>query len=221
MFKAVVFDFDGVIYNSPKFVFQARKMYFKEKYGFIPKEVEYPVKYLATETSEYVKLINKHNNLNIDFKEFHNKTRKIFLEIVEYKVNPGLIELLDDLDKNNIKYILASSNTLEIIKQDLKKLGILDRFNNFITADDVKFHKPHPDTFLKASKKLNLDPKDCVGIEDAPCGIKALDSAKSKKIALLNKEITSKKDFKKYNPDLIISSLKELNYKKLKSLFKE
>ena len=42
-----------------------------------------------------------------------------------------------------------------------------------VTADDVTRHKPNPDTFLGAAKRLELEPQDCLVFEDGQLGIKA------------------------------------------------
>lgn len=42
-----------------------------------------------------------------------------------------------------------------------------------VTADDVTRHKPNPDTFLEAARKLELKAEDCLVFEDGQLGIKA------------------------------------------------
>jgi sugar-phosphatase len=54
----------------------------------------------------------------------------------------------------------------------------------FITADDVTRGKPAPDGYLLAARRLDLDPAECVVIEDAPAGIQAGKAAGMRVIAV-------------------------------------
>jgi beta-phosphoglucomutase len=58
-------------------------------------------------------------------------------------------------------------------------------FDVIITADDVTHPKPNPEPFLlAAARDLNLDPKKCLVIENAPFGIEAALSAGCRVVAL-------------------------------------
>ncbi|MDD3084750.1 MAG: HAD family phosphatase [Candidatus ainarchaeum sp.] len=217
MLEAVVFDFDGVIYNSPHYIYLARKNFFK-KYDidFLKKDFK---KYLAMVTSDFVRQINEENKANITLKELNFFTRK---EVTKLMVNnhilkPGIKKLLDTLKKNKIKVAIASSNEKETIKEDLKKLGLLEYFKIIVSKEDVTKRKPDPESFRLACKKLNVNPLFCVGIEDSPLGVVSINKAGLKSIALIS-EFTNKTDFKKVDANLIINSVEELSLSKLKKL---
>lgn len=53
-----------------------------------------------------------------------------------------------------------------------------------VTADDVVKGKPNPEPYLMGAKKLGLDPKRCIVVEDAPTGIKSGVAAGSKVLAV-------------------------------------
>ena len=46
-----------------------------------------------------------------------------------------------------------------------------------VTASDVAQGKPHPDPFLLAARRLGVDPRDCLVVEDAPGGLEAARAA--------------------------------------------
>ena len=56
----------------------------------------------------------------------------------------------------------------------MKSSGVFDFFEVVVTCDDVTDGKPHPATFLRAAELLNVDPRLCVGFEDAPMGMEAI-----------------------------------------------
>jgi len=208
--KAVLFDFDGVIYPSTKFVYLSRKAFFK-KFGINFKRKDYK-KYLACGTSIFISKMNKIYDLNINVQEMKEFTRPKFKSLIKdnYTPNKGIKELILDLKKNKIRYGIASSNRKDIISYDLRKLGLRKYFKDIVAFEDVKNHKPAPEVYLKLMKKLNVKPNECIGIEDGPDGIISLKKAGVKSIALLT-EFTSRHDFKKINADLVVSSIRELN----------
>ena len=86
-------------------------------------------------------------------------------------------------------------------------LGILDLFNLILTGDEVHSDKPNPEIYLKTAKKLNLNPEECVVVEDSPPGILAAKNANMKVIALQT-PFFDKKDLS--NADIIITNLSEI-----------
>lgn len=50
-------------------------------------------------------------------------------------------------------------------------VGIL--FDEVVTGDDVREHKPSPEAYILAARRLGLAPGDCLIIEDSPVGIAA------------------------------------------------
>jgi beta-phosphoglucomutase family hydrolase len=55
----------------------------------------------------------------------------------------------------------------------LKRIGVLDWFGAVVCADHVQRHKPAPDVFLEAARRLGVDPKDCCVYEDTDLGLAA------------------------------------------------
>ena len=52
------------------------------------------------------------------------------------------------------------------------KLDIKHYFNAIVSADDVKEHKPHPETFLRCAELAKAEPSRCIVFEDADLGVK-------------------------------------------------
>ncbi len=55
----------------------------------------------------------------------------------------------------------------------LDHLGLTRYFDVVIAADDVKHHKPEPETFLLCARKMNVRPEECLVFEDAERGLEA------------------------------------------------
>ena len=89
----------------------------------------------------------------------------------------GLIVLLDKLKSLGVPLAVATSADSARAQWKLERAGILDRFNAFACAEEVKNGKPAPDIFLLAAKKLGAEPENCAGFEDSPAGLAGLASA--------------------------------------------
>ena len=93
------------------------------------------------------------------------------------KPMPGLLELLDEIDRRGLQKAVASSGIRRYVEAVLRSNGLLDRFAVVITGDQVTHGKPAPDVFLAAAGALNVGPQDCLVLEDAPAGVQAAKAA--------------------------------------------
>jgi beta-phosphoglucomutase family hydrolase len=86
---------------------------------------------------------------------------------------PGVERWLARLASDGWRQALASSASLLNIEAVLEVLGIGDRFDAIVSAEDVRNGKPDPEVFLVASARVSASPSRCVVVEDAPAGIEA------------------------------------------------
>ena len=89
----------------------------------------------------------------------------------------GLREMLAFCRANGIRTAVASSSPRHVVEHNLTAAAIRDSFDAITTGDEVEHSKPAPDIFLLAAEGLGLSPEDCIGIEDAAAGIKAIHAA--------------------------------------------
>ena len=111
---------------------------------------------------------------------------------------------------------IVSAARLERLKNTTPE-NFLKKFNCIITSDELNRGKTHPDPYLKAMEKLNVNSEECVVIENAPLGIK---SAKKAKIYCIGICSTMGKEHL-YEADEIINNFQDLNsVEKIKVLLK-
>lgn len=60
-----------------------------------------------------------------------------------------------------------------ICQQILEHVGIADCFDTLVASEDTSRHKPEPEPFLEAARRLDVDPARCVVWEDSDLGIEA------------------------------------------------
>jgi HAD superfamily hydrolase (TIGR01509 family) len=102
---------------------------------------------------------------------------------------PGLFELLDEIDRRGLKKAIASSGIRAYVEAVLRVNGLRDRFRVIITGDQVAHGKPAPDVFLAATHALNVEPVHCLVLEDAPAGVPAAKAAGMMCIAVPNHSV--------------------------------
>lgn len=84
----------------------------------------------------------------------------------------GLLEMLEACRAKGIRTAVASSSTLKVVRHNLTAAGVIDFFDAITTGDEVTRHKPAPDIFLLAARKIGVEPTACVVFEDAFSGIR-------------------------------------------------
>ena len=86
---------------------------------------------------------------------------------------PHAINVLKIAKKNFCKTGLATLSKRKDVKHVIEALGIRETIDVIITAEDVSKGKPDPEIYLLVAKKLGINPKECIVIEDSVNGVKA------------------------------------------------
>jgi beta-phosphoglucomutase len=85
----------------------------------------------------------------------------------------GFEDFVSQAGSLGVALAVATSAPPKNIVFTLDELDLRRHFAAVVGAADVKQGKPHPDVFLKAAEKLNVDPSACIVFEDAPMGVEA------------------------------------------------
>lgn len=97
---------------------------------------------------------------------------------------PGLMEFLMEAKKKNIRMAIGSAAIMYNIDFVLDGLNIRHYFDAIVSADDVSRSKPDPETYLKCSSILGIDPQDCLVFEDVSKGVESAFNAGMKAVVL-------------------------------------
>jgi len=121
---------------------------------------------------------------------------------------PDAMDLLESL-QGKVKLGLASMNSKSVIDTLVKAKAVEKYFQAILTAEDVKYSKPHPEIFLKCAHQLNTSPSKCIVIEDSLFGVKAAKAAGMKCIAVTT-GVYSKEEIEQETPDAIVANLAQV-----------
>lgn len=174
LYDAVVFDMDGVIFDSERAVMDCW-IELADKYGI--ENIEKP--YLActgTTMAKTKEIMLEAYGADFPYDTYAKEASLLYHERYDggrLPMKPGVVELLTYLKKENKKIALASSTRKQTVINQLRDANILDFFDAVICGDMVERSKPAPDIFLKACEELDVKPEKAYGIEDSYNGIRA------------------------------------------------
>jgi HAD superfamily hydrolase (TIGR01509 family) len=176
MIKAVLFDFDGVIVKSEDV---HRKTFIDLMTMEIPTERWFR-EFAGTGSRKIFKKLLDEKGEEKDVSGLVEERRGMFNDYVEQgKIPemPGLTPFLEGLGAAGIKSAIVSGGHRGYIERLIGMLGITERFEYIVSADDVPYRKPDPEPFLLAAKELGVRPDECLVIEDSYSGCQAARSA--------------------------------------------
>lgn len=174
--QAIIFDLDGTLADTMPVHYKACQIVCNEL-GF-----DFPEDYFYQEAGKPT--IEVFNNLMLkldlpyDGTKLGQKKEAKFLELIPEVKPLKIVAELANAHKNKLPMAIGSGGQKHSVNLTLDVIGYNNFFDAIVSCDDVKHHKPHPETFLKAAELLNVNPENCLVLEDGDPGIQAAISAR-------------------------------------------
>lgn len=189
--KAVLFDFDGVICQTEVYRLDYREKQLK-RFG-IP--VNRKALYAMAGTSPAEKR-PRGARLDALFGEYEayrqHREELISFPQLEYHydqlMTPGLPEVLQMLQDAGLRLAVASNSSTELLETALAECGIRDFFQLVVSGWDMEHKKPDPYIYQWSMEQLGVCPEECAVVEDSQVGIQAGKAAGATVFALRDRD---------------------------------
>ena len=174
-FHAYLFDCDGTIVDSMPLHYIAWKQALAEWNCVYEEELFYswggkPVRKIIAD-------LNEMQGLNMPVDELAARKEALYhSQLPELKAIPPVLEQVL-AQHGRIPLAVVSGSRTDSVIGSLTALGLLDKFDTLVCAEDYTHGKPAPDCFLLAAKQLNVEPSACLVFEDTDLGIQAATAA--------------------------------------------
>ena len=178
MITAVVFDMDGILFDTERL---CRDCWIALSKEFeIPNMEEVYALCIGVNVQATRQIVYDNYGKDFPFEEYDRRASAMYNEyIAEHgvPVKEGVRETLEALAKAGAKIAVASSTRREKVLRLLASAGIDRYFTAVVGGDTVKHSKPDPEIFLTACKALSVAPEEAIAVEDSHNGIRAAHAA--------------------------------------------
>jgi len=179
-YLAIIFDLDGVICHTDEYHYMAWKEIAGELKISYSRAINDRMRGIDRMASLEVLLEGSNNNFSPEMKEYYaNKKNMIYRKLLNNlspkNLEPDVKDTLVAVRSLGLKLAIGSSS--KNTKFILDRLGLDSFFDAIADGTDVTYAKPDPEVFLIAAKRMAVESKACLVVEDAISGILAAKAA--------------------------------------------
>lgn len=197
MIKAVLFDFNGTLFYDTLIHIDVWIQFLKEKLNYEMSKEEFMKRIFGRDNNAIIKDMFGIDDLD-KIHELSEEKEQMYRDVcrsMDISLVKGAEDFFDYLVEKKIPFTIATGANQSNVDFyfEVFKLDKWFDYSKVVFDDGYLPGKPDPTVFLKACEKLNIDPTDCVVIEDSAAGVKAAKAAKVQDIYVIsNNDLLSK-----------------------------
>ena len=173
--RGLIFDFDGTLADTMPLHWRAWQQ-IAAHHGFTFTEERFYA-LGGVPSREILKQLNREQGTNLDPIAIGTEKEDAYLRLMDEAIPiPEIVAIVRD-QAGRRPLAVASGGSRRVIERVLDHLGLRPFFQAVVTNDDVTRHKPAPDVFLEAARRLGLPPEVCLAYEDTELGLRAIRAA--------------------------------------------
>ncbi|PWD98103.1 HAD family hydrolase [Marinilabilia rubra] len=176
--KSVLFDMDGVLYDSMKHHATTWVDAFKQYNINFPEKEAYLNEGSTGDATikRAVKQIENREATTSEIEGIYDEKTRLMHQLPPAEIIPGMQKLMQELRKEGIKIIIVTGSRQPVLLDRLKHDFHVEK-EDIVSGWDVTHGKPHPEPYLTALKKARSSAEETVVIENAPLGVEAATAA--------------------------------------------
>jgi len=177
-FQLFLFDFDGLLVNTEHLQHQAYVNMLEKRGHHLDWSLpQYCSVAHLNATALREALYVKFPDLDPNWQMLYEEKKQMYQELLgsgRVELMPGVLRLLQKLEKAGIQRCVATHSTFEQIQAIRAQLPILQTIPHWITREDYEAPKPDPECYLRAIQLWGKPGDRIVGFEDSIRGLHAL-----------------------------------------------
>ena len=174
-FRAYLFDCDGTIADSMPLHYIAWSKALGEYGCTFDEQLFYS--WGGKPAVEIIADLNKMQDLNMPPEALAEHKEDLYFALLpQLQAIPEVVDIIQ-AEHGRIPFAVVSGGRRNSVTNSLTTLGLLDKFETIVGAEDYKNSKPAPDAYLLAAARLGVAPGDCLVFEDTDMGIQAATAA--------------------------------------------
>lgn len=174
--KAVLFDMDGVLFNSmPNHASSWHKVMERMGFGLSEQEAYMHEGRTGADTINIISRRERgHDATDEEIKAIYAAKSEEFNKCPPAERMPGAWEVLQKIKTDGLtRMVVTGSGQVSLLDRLNKNFPGIFQKELMVTAFDIKYGKPNPDPYLMALEKAGLQPNEAIVIENAPLGVQA------------------------------------------------
>ena len=182
--KAVIFDFNGTLYNDTNLHRTAWHSYLAERFGLELSMDEIDRVCIGPPNEAIFRTLIDKNMPMADIISFSREKEAMYRQAAlateeTRRLIDGVPEMLDMLTRRGVPFALATASLMDNVEFYLNDLGLGKWFtlDRVVYEDGTRPGKPDPAFYLEAARRLNVSPADCIIVEDSRTGFRAAKAA--------------------------------------------
>ncbi|MBC8352131.1 MAG: HAD family phosphatase [Planctomycetes bacterium] len=169
--QALIFDCDGTLVDSMYAHYVAWRDVLAA-HGMVLNEQRF-YSFSGTPSRRVIPMLAEEQGVTIDFERANEAKEHAFLDSIHLLNSIEPVVQIAEQNRGKLKMAVASGGVRHLVHRQLEQINIFDWFETIVTSEDTERHKPDPDVFLEAARRLGVAPSACRVYEDGEPGIEA------------------------------------------------
>jgi beta-phosphoglucomutase family hydrolase len=168
---AIIFDCDGTLADTMPSHYEAW-IEVLARYELVMSEDRF-YELGGWPTRKVAELLAREAGRTVDIDQLAEEKESLFEKYVHLVQPIGPVLSVVETHRGKLPMAVATGAVLPVCRRILHQIGLHESFDTIVSADDVERHKPAPDVFLEAARRLGVAPERCRVYEDTDPGIEA------------------------------------------------